>query len=104
MKNLLFLIAVLFSLSAAAQSDTLYCVQIISTQNPQLLRPEMISILPDSAMVEYTGSTYRIMFVYPDYEQAMIAHSSWIKQHSGAFITKRTRKQVKQFYNLYTYE
>lgn len=103
MKTLILTISLFISISASAQ-DTLYCVQIMSTQNPQLLRPEMISILPDSAMVEYTGSTYRILFVYPDRISAEIAHTSWIKQHRGAFITIRTRQQVKQFYNLYTYE
>ena len=96
MKTILFL---LLSLQLCAQK---YCVQVCATRNPELLRPEMISILPDTAMVEQAGEWFRILFVYDSYEEAMIYHTSWLKQWSGAIIVKRTDEQIKQLYKLYS--
>lgn len=96
MKTLFFL---LLSFSLHAQY---YCVQVISTRNPHLLKPEMVSILPDSAKIEQAGEWYRILFVYEDKEAAEIAHTSWLKQHSNAFICVRTREQVSRMTDLFT--
>ncbi len=96
MKLLFFII---LSLQLSAQK---YCVQVCATRNPELLRPEMISILPDTAMVEQAGEWFRIMFVYDSYEEAMIYHTSWLKQWSEAIIVKRTEKQIKQLTKLFS--
>jgi hypothetical protein len=96
MKTILFL---LLSLQLCAQK---YCVQVCATRNPELLRPEMISILPDTAMVEQAGEWFRILFVYESYEEAMIYHTSWLKQWSGAIVVKRTDEQIKQLTKLYS--
>jgi hypothetical protein len=101
MKTLLFIM--LLSLSAAAQQqDTLYCIQIMSTRNPHLIKPEMVTMLPDSAMIEHDNGTYRIMFVYPDLETAETMLYSWQRAHKEAFITVRRRDQVQNFYPLFT--
>ena len=96
MKTILFL---LLSLQLCAQK---YCVQVCATRNPELLRPEMISILPDTALVEQSGEWFRIMFVYESYEEAMIYHTSWLKQWSGAIIVKRTDEQILKLTKLYS--
>ena len=96
MKTILFL---LLSLQLCAQK---YCVQVCATRNPELLRPEMISILPDTAMVEQAGEWFRILFVYESYEEAMIMHTSWLKQWSGAIIVKRTDEQILKLTKLYS--
>lgn len=101
MKTLLFLI---LSLTAAAQSDTLYCIQIMSTRNPHLIRAEHVAMLPDDAMIEQSGEHYRIMFVYPDLETAEIMLHSWQRAHEDAFICVRRREQVNRFYPLFTTE
>ncbi len=96
MKTILFL---LLSLQLCAQK---YCVQVCATRNPELLRPEMISILPDTAMVEQAGEWFRILFVYESYEQAMIYHTSWLKQWHGAIIVKRTDEQILKLTKLFS--
>jgi hypothetical protein len=105
MKKLLFIFAVLFTLTASAQtaeSGTYYCVQVCATHNPELLRPEMISILQDTAFVEQCGDWYRIMFIYPDKETAEIMHTSWLKQWHGAIIVTRTEKEIQKMTKLYS--
>lgn len=97
MKTIIFL---LLALQLSAQNY--YCVQVISTRNPHLLKPEMISILPDSAKIENAGDWYRILFVYQDKLHAEIAHTSWLKQHSNAFICVRTKEQVDRMTDLFT--
>ncbi len=96
MKTILFL---LLSLQLCAQK---YCVQVCATRNPELLKPEMISILPDTAMVEQSGEWFRILFVYESYEDAMIYHTSWLKQWSGAIIVKRTDEQILKLTKLFS--
>jgi hypothetical protein len=96
MKLLFFL---LLSLQLCAQK---YCVQVCATRNPELLRPEMISILPDTALVEQAGQWFRILFVYESYEEAMIYHTSWLKQWSGAIIVKRTDEQILKLTKLFS--
>ena len=97
MKTILFLLLA-FQLSA----QNYYCVQVISTRNPHLLKPEMVSILPDTAKVEQAGEWYRILFVYATQEEANIYHTSWLKQHSNAFICVRTKEQVERMYDLFS--
>ena len=96
MKTILFL---LLSLQLCAQK---YCVQVCATRNPELLRPEMISILPDTALVEQSGEWFRILFVYNSYEEAMIYHTSWLKQWHGAIIVKRTDEQILKLTKLFS--
>jgi len=62
----------------------------------------MISILPDTAMVEQSGEWFRILFVYESYEEAMIMHTSWLKQWSDAIIVKRDEKQILKLTKLFS--
>lgn len=98
MKNILFFML----LSFAASAQQFYCIQIMSTRNPHLIKPEMVTMLPDSAMVEQYGGTYRIMFVYPDLETAEIMLYSWQRAHKDAFICVRTKEETEKFYPLFT--
>ena len=95
--KLLFFILIALNLSAQK-----YCVQVCATRNPELLRPEMISILPDTALVEQSGEWFRILFVYESYEEAMIYHTSWLKQWHGAIIVKRTDEQILKLTKLFS--
>jgi len=95
--KLLFFILIALNLSAQK-----YCVQVCATRNPELLRPKMISILPDTALVEQSGEWFRILFVYESYEEAMIYHTSWLKQWSGAIIVKRTDEQILKLTKLFS--
>ena len=103
MKTLLFIL--LFSASAYAQTDTLYCIQILSTRHPEYIRAEHLAMCTiEQAMVEQTDSFYRIMFVYDTYEEAEYMLTTWKRAHKTAFICRRTRQQVSNYYPFYTYD
>lgn len=102
--GLLVSTSVLKAQSGQNNNDTLYCIQVLSTRNPELLKPEMVSAMPDTAMVEQYGQFYRIMFVYNTYEEADIFLWSWRRQHKNAFLTVRTKQQVERMYPLFTFD
>ena len=104
MKNLLTLAALFLTLHLSAQTDTLYCIQVMSTRNPELVKPEMVSAFDDIAMIEQVGDWWRIMFVYEDRETAEAYLYSWQRQHKDAFVTIRTRQKVDKMLPLFTYE
>jgi hypothetical protein len=104
MKTLLFIL--LFSAAAYAQtSDTMYCIQILSTRHPEFIRAEHLAMCTlEQAQVEQTDSLYRIMFVYNTLEEAEIMLTTWKRAHKDAFICRRTSQQVLNFYQFYTYD
>ena len=103
MKTLFFIL--LFSAAAYAQTDTMYCIQILSTRHPEFIRAEHLAMCTlEQAQVEQTDSLYRIMFVYNTYEEAEIMLTTWKRAHKDAFICRRTSQQVLNFYQFYTYD
>lgn len=103
MRTLLFIL--LFSATAYAQTDTMYCIQILSTRHPEFIRAEHLAMCTiEQAQVEQTDSLYRIMFVYDTYEEAEIMLTTWKRAHKDAFICSRNRKQVSKYYSFYTHD
>lgn len=103
MRTLLFIL--LFSAAAYAQTDTMYCIQILSTRHPEFIRAEHLAMCTlEQAQVEQTDSLYRIMFVYDTYEEAEIMLTTWKRAHKDAFICIRSRKQVSKYYSFYTHD
>lgn len=103
MKTLLFILALSFS--AMAQTDTLYCIQILSTRHPEFIRAEHLAMCTiEQAQVEQTDSLYRIMFVYETLDEAEIMLTTWKRAHKDAFICRRTRKQVSNYYPFFSYD
>ena len=96
MKTLFFILALSFS-AIAQQSDTFYCIQIMSTKTPQYIRSEQLAMCTfDSAKVEQAGEYYRILFVYETEEEAEYMIATWQRAHKDAFICRRTREQVSE--------
>jgi len=106
MKTLLLIFTLLFSAAAYAQtSDTMYCIQILSTRHPEFIRAEHLAMCElEQAQVEQVDSLYRIMFVYNTYEEAEIMLTTWKRAHKDAFICRRTSQQVLNYYQFYTYD
>jgi hypothetical protein len=103
MKTLFFIL--LFSAAAYAQTDTMYCIQILSTRHPEFIRAEHLAMCTiEQAQVEQTDGLYRIMFVYNTLEEAEIMLTTWKRAHKDAFICRRTSQQVLNFYQFYTYD
>jgi len=99
MKTVFFILMLAIS-AAAQQTDTFYCIQIMSTKTPQYIRAEHLAMCTlDSAKVEQAGDYYRILFVYETEEEADFMIATWQRAHKDAFICRRTRKEVEQLKN-----
>jgi hypothetical protein len=95
MKTLFFILC--FAVSAIAQTDSLYCIQIMSTKNIHLVRAEHLSMSTlDTAYVEQIGQYYRILIAYTTYDEAWFMLTTWQRAHKDAFITVRCRKHFNQ--------
>jgi hypothetical protein len=103
MKTLLFIL--LFSATAYAQTDNMYCIQILSTKTPEYVTAEQLNIMPfDTVMYEQAGDYYRLMIVYPTKFDAEISLTSWQRAYSDAFICQRNNKQVANLRKFYVNE
>jgi hypothetical protein len=95
MKTLFFILC--FAVSAIAQTDSVYCIQIMSTKNIHLVRAEHLSMSTlDTAHVEQVGQYYRILIPYSTYDEAFFMLTTWQRAHKDAFITVRCRKHFNQ--------
>ena len=102
MKTLFFILALSVS-AIAQQTDSIYCIQIMSTKTPQYIRAEQLAMCTlDKAMVEQVGDYYRIMFVYETEMEADYMIATWQRSHKDAFICRRTKEQVANFYHFIT--
>ena len=96
MKTLFFIL--FFAVSAIAQTDSIYCIQIMSTKNIHLVRAEHLSMSTlDTAHVEQVGQYYRILIPYSSYDEAYFMLTTWQRAHKDAFITVRCRKHFNQY-------
>lgn len=108
MKRLL-LIVFMITISLAIQAqDKFYCVQFLSTQNPQLLRMEHINLLGEPIMMEtviINNVTYnRMMLVYDNEIEAKIALDAYLGSgFKFSLICIRNKEQVGRMVKLYDY-
>ncbi len=95
MKTLFFILC--FAVSAIAQTDSVYCIQIMSTKNIHLVRAEHLSMSTlDTAHVEQVGQYHRILIAYSSYDEAYFMLTTWQRAHKDAFITVKCRKHFNQ--------
>lgn len=110
MKTLLFALGLLLSISASCQTKSAqklyYCVQVVSTENPQLLQPIMFMAMYDTAMVEKAivkdREYYRVMFIYESIEDQDGALHNWRHQWKDAIRVTRTQEQINKMYPLFS--
>lgn len=109
MKTLIFILSMLLTVSAFAQETEKtglhYCVQVVSTENPELLKPEYFVMMYDKPMVEEAivngKKYYRILFVYNSVDDQDSALHNWKFQWSKAIRVTRTKQQVAKLYHLF---
>lgn len=107
MKNLIFIIFLLTSTICFSygQSKNFYAVQILSTENPHLIKPEMIP--NDTAFVDIVvigdRMRSRIVYIYETKQEQIISHKEFLKQFPDALLVNYTEKQVKELRKLFTY-
>jgi hypothetical protein len=101
MKTLFFIFMLLSFTVSAQQTQYYYCIQIMSTKNIELVKPEHVIETLDTAYIEKSGKWNRIMFVYPDDLTAWVYLHSWQRSYPDAFIVRRTKKQVEKMQVLF---
>lgn len=110
MKALFLLVAFFISFSAVAQTNKkeklYYCVQTVSTENPDRLQPLMFMAMNDRAMVEkaiVNGREYfRIIFIYESIDEQDSALHNWRHQWRDAIRVTKTQAQIDKMYPLFT--
>jgi len=110
MKTLFFALALLFSLNLYGQTTKetgfYYCVQVMSTENPELLKPVYFTMMHEKAMVEFATVNgrkyYRIIFIYNSIEDQDSALHNWKHQYKDAIRVTRSEAQVQKMYPLFT--
>jgi hypothetical protein len=92
MKTLFFILLLSFS-SAAQQTDSIYCIQILSTKNPHLVEWKHLNMCTlDVAHVEQVGNQYRILIPYETFDEAWFMLTTWQRAHKDAFLTTRSKE------------
>ena len=110
MKTLFFAFALLLSLNLYGQTTKetgfYYCVQVMSTENPELLKPAYFTMMHEQAMVEYVTVNgrkyYRIIFIYNSIEEQDSALHNWKHQYKDAIRVTRSEAQVQKMKKLFT--
>lgn len=98
------LFLILFAVSVMAQSqDSIYCIQIMSTKNPHLVKSEQLKMCSlDVPHIEKVGKQYRILIPYETYDEAWFMLDTWKRAHKTAFLTTRSKeyfdKNIRKFY------
>ncbi len=98
------LFLILFAVSVMAQSqDSIYCIQILSTKNPHLVKWEQLQMCSlDVPHIEKVGKQYRILIPYETYDEAWFMLDTWKRAHKTAFLTIRSKeyfeKNISKFY------
>ena len=112
MKTLIFILAMLFTVSAFSQETAKtglhYCVQVVSTENPELLKPEYFMMMYDPAMVEIAEVNgkkyYRIIFIYNSVDEQDSALHNWKFQYKNAIRVTRNKQQISKMYPLFSHD
>lgn len=106
--TLLFLTILITSSTTSQTKETglFYCIQVMSTENPELLKPPYFNDAYGEAMVEQKiinkRKYYRIIFIFVDLESQEKAFHNWKKQYPDAIRITRTEKQIMEMYPLFT--
>ena len=109
MRTLILILAVSLSMIASCQSvkekGYFYCIQVLSTENPELLKPPYFNDAYGEAMVEQKiingRKYYRILFIFLNLEAQEKAFHKWREQYKDAIRVTRTEAQIQQMYPLF---
>jgi hypothetical protein len=109
MKSLIFIFAMLFSVSAftqeTAKTGLYYCIQVVSTENPDRLQPIMFMAMMERAMLERAVINgrlyYRVIFIYNSVEDQDSALHNWRFQWKDAIRVTRTEQQIQKMRPLF---
>jgi hypothetical protein len=91
------------------QQEKYYCVQILSTQNPQLLTKEHVEFIGDPAFLEPViindVTYYRVMLIYTDEIQARITLDLVLGSgYKFSLICIRNKQQIDRMIPVFTHD
>jgi|LauGreDrversion2_5_1035112.scaffolds.fasta_scaffold364169_1 hypothetical protein len=93
------------NLKQLATQDTVWCIQIFSTRNVHLVKPEMVAMMEEPAMVEPAHDGWnRILIPYATLDEAETSLLTWQRAHDNAFILPRTGKKLAKMQSLFTWK
>lgn len=93
------------NLKQLAAQDTVWCIQIFSTRNVHLVKPEMVAMMEEPALVEPAHNGWnRILIPYATLDEAETSLLTWQRAHDNAFILPRTGKKLAKMQSLFTWE
>ena len=104
MKNTLF--ALMLLVTSVAYSQSYYAVQIMSTENPHLIKKDMVvRDTCDVPMIDLVAINNRmrsrILYVFDNKSEQLVNHQEWLKIYPDALLVTMTEKQVKALRKLF---
>jgi hypothetical protein len=111
MRTLFLILFVCLSVTAFNQTNNdklFYCIQVMSTENPELLKPPYFEDTHGEAMVERAMVNgrmyYRILFIFVDLESQEKAFYKWKERYKDSIRVTRKNSQIKEMYPLFSYD
>ena len=112
MKTLFFILAFAISVNLysqeTAKTGLYYCIQVVSTENPERLQPIMFMAMMERAMIEkaiVNGRLYyRGIFIYKSVDEQDSALHNWKHQWANAIRVTKTAQDLQKMYPLFTYD
>jgi hypothetical protein len=104
MKNLLF--ALMLLVTSVTYGQTYYAVQVMSTENPHLIKKDMVvKDTCDVPMIDLVAVNNRmrsrILYVFNNKSEQLVNHAEWLKIYPDALLVTMTEKQVKALRKLF---
>jgi hypothetical protein len=104
MKKLAIISAI--ALSSFAYGQKCNCIQVLSTPNVHLLKPEEFTFTSDTALVEKVtieGIEYhRVLFCYENFNKALYYFHQFTKTYKTAILIERKKEQVNHMDRLFS--
>ena len=104
MTKLLFIASLFFTLQLSAQRDTFYCIQIMATHNPDMIRAEHLTETLSDVYLQAGEDIHRVLVVHETMDEAEIMLHTWRRLFKDAFIVVRTREDIGDMLLLYTFD
>jgi hypothetical protein len=109
MKNLLLVVLLFLTFCMNAQttkeSGFYYCVQVLSTENPQLLKPDTFIDLSTEPYVESflvgRHKWYRIIFIYNSIQEQEEALKKWSQHFEDTIKVTKNESQIQKMILLF---
>lgn len=107
MKTLFTILFTIVSITIYAQStSTCGCIQVLSTPNIHMIKPEQFAFTTDTALVEKAivnnKETNRILFCYNNFNKAISLMNEFAKHFPTIVVIERKSNQIETLPKLFS--